>query len=135
MILESTILVLECQGKIRRCVQFEITCGRGVPCGRPRAGRHKTCPYVWSVKKRAKGDPLPDFPAIFYNDEIGKEAPEARAGSLAPFFRARSRSGPKILTDNSVCKPELRKQFLPKQSLGRRSEKISCGIYPENPNF
>ena len=33
----------------------------------------------------AKGDPLADFPYIFfYNNEIGKEAPEARGGSLAP---------------------------------------------------
>ncbi len=32
----------------------------------------------------AEGDPLPIFLKSFYNNEIGKEAPEARAGSLAP---------------------------------------------------
>jgi hypothetical protein len=44
----------------------------------------------------AEGDPLPIFLKSFYNNEVGKEAPEAREGSLAPFFRARSRSGHKI---------------------------------------
>jgi len=99
-----------------------------------RAGT-RPAPTFGQSRRERKATPFPIFRQFFYNDEIGKEAPEARAGSLAPFFRARSRSGPKILTDNSVCKPELRKQFLPKQSLGRRSEQISCGIYPENPNF
>ena len=50
---------------------------------------------------------LPTFLQFFYNNELGKEALEARtstplsidSGSLAPFFRARSRNGPKILTD------------------------------------
>ena len=32
----------------------------------------------------AEGDPLPIFLKFFYNNEVGKEAPEARAGSLAP---------------------------------------------------
>ncbi len=32
----------------------------------------------------AEGDPLPIFLKSFYNNEVGKEAPEARAGSLAP---------------------------------------------------
>ena len=50
-----------------------------------------------SATKRAKGDPFPTFLHFFYNNEVGKEATEARAGSLAPLFRARSRSGPKIL--------------------------------------
>ena len=44
----------------------------------------------------AEGDPLPIFLKFFYNNEVGKEASEARAGSRAPFFRARSRSGHKI---------------------------------------
>ncbi len=55
-------------------------------------------PELWRVllQKLAKGDPLPIFLKSFYNNEVGKEATEARAGSLAPFFRARSLSGHKI---------------------------------------
>ncbi len=34
----------------------------------------------------AEGDPLPIFLKSFYNNEVGKEAPEARAGSLVPTF-------------------------------------------------
>ncbi len=43
-------------------------------------------PELWRVllQKLAKGDPLPIFLKSFYNNEVGKEAPEARAGSLAP---------------------------------------------------
>ena len=40
-----------------------------------------------SVTKLAEGDPLPIFLKSFYNNEVGKEAPEARAGSLAPLDR------------------------------------------------
>ena len=63
-----------------------------------------------SATKRAKGDPLPDFPAIFYNNEIGKEAPES------PYFdsaqhRLRNPSprwivrGGKFLLNNEVLIP------------------------------
>ncbi|MCH7756391.1 hypothetical protein IH970_14880 [candidate division KSB1 bacterium] len=74
-------------------------------------------PELWRVLLLAEGDPLPIFLKFFYNNEVGKEAPEARVGSLAPadsqgrelllnkgtyptgrdpFSRARSRSGHKI---------------------------------------
>ncbi len=43
-------------------------------------------PELWRVllHNLAEGDPLPIFLKSFYNNEVGKEAPEARAGSLAP---------------------------------------------------
>ncbi len=59
-----------------------------------------------ATKKRAKGDPVPTFLQFFYNNEVGKEAPEARAGSLVPTFLqkrynnefgTRSRSGHTIV--------------------------------------
>ncbi len=34
----------------------------------------------------AEGDPFPAFLQFFYNNEVGKEAREARAGSLVPTF-------------------------------------------------
>ncbi len=34
----------------------------------------------------AEGDPLPIFLKSFYNNGVGKEAPEARAGSLERFL-------------------------------------------------
>ena len=141
IIIENTILLLKCQGKIRRVNSWGAfnlklrVVGASLVDAQKRAGTRPAPTFVpagLSVKERAKGDPVPTFLQFFYNNEVGTEAPEARAGSLAPFFRARSRSGPKIHTDNSVCKPKLQKQFLPKQGLGRKREKISGGIYPEN---
>ena len=44
-------------------------------------------PELWRVAPNlAEGDPLPIFLKSFYNNEVGKEAPEARAGSLVPTF-------------------------------------------------
>jgi len=43
----------------------------------------------------AECDPVPNFLESFYDCGFGHEAHEARAGSPAPLFRARSRSGPK----------------------------------------
>ena len=44
-------------------------------------------PALWRVllQNLAEGDPLPIFLEFFYNNEVGKEAPEARAGSLDRF--------------------------------------------------
>ena len=81
----------------------------------------------------AEGDPLSIFLKSFYNNEVGKEAHEARAGSLAPldtqrekfmlnrrylsrgrdpFLRARSRSGHKIAKDYEIYGSVL--LFMPK---------------------
>ena len=67
----------------------------------------------------AEGDPLPIFLKFFYNNEVGKEAPEARAGSLVPTFLqkrynnefgARSRSGHKIAKNYEMYGLVLLKQ-------------------------
>jgi len=45
---------------------------------------------LWlAAKKSAKGDPVPIFLPCFYNNEVGTEAPEARAGPRSPdvFYR------------------------------------------------
>ncbi len=42
-----------------------------------------------TTKKESERRPRPDFPSVFYNNEVGKEAPEARAGPRSPdaFYR------------------------------------------------
>jgi len=66
-----------------------VTLPLGEKCGARTLARSATVKSPWTPLQRgnsnlAKGDPLADFPQIFYNNEIGKEAPEARGGSLAP---------------------------------------------------